>query len=490
MSDAAANPKLPASTGLINGLPVDNPCLSFWQQTTRSFPDLLANSESSLPPTAKYLVIGSGISGALTAFELIHSAGVSGSDVVILEAREAASGASSRNAGHVRPDAFRGFQVYQRIHGTEQALKIIANERDVLHKIDAFVNKHDVPCDFNLATTLDVCLTPEFAEFNARSFKEYQEAGGDLSHVKVYEGEEASRRTGIKETVSAYEWPAGSSHPAKLAQWLLSQSIAKGAIFFTQCPALKVSKSSDVEARWDIETPKGIITAETVVHCTNGFAGHLIAQVAPYVTPTRAQALSFVPPMALSGKKMLASTMSLRYSLHNFYSVMQRKADGILILGASRKSPNLSQETVEGMAKPDDTTFIEEIKQDIVANFEKCFPSCENGRLRHGEGAQHTWTGVLGMTTDSVPFVGSLNGLPGQYVCAGFNGHGKTTLSIFVSASHTNTELGMARIFNCAPAVVKIIHGANWSDTGLPECFDVTEERLQRLSQGSIESVF
>ena len=28
------------------------------------------------------------------------------------------------------------------------------------------------------------------------------------------------------------------------------------------------------------------------------------------------------------------------------------------------------------------------------------------------------------MTTDSVPFVGAINSLPGQYICAGFNGHG------------------------------------------------------------------
>lgn len=441
MSSATA--KNPPSTpiGCFNGLPVENPCLSFWQQTTRSFPHLLANSESSLPQTTKYLVIGSGISGALTAFELIHSAGVPGSDVLILEAREAASGASSRNAGHVRPDAFRGFQVYRRVHGTEQALKIIANEKDVLDKINTFVNKHDVPCDFNLSTTLDVCLTPEFAEFNARSFKEYQEAGGDLSHVKVYEGEDAATRTGIKETVSAYEWPAGSSHPAKLAQWLLAQSIAKGATFFTQCPALKISKSSAVESWWDIETPKGTITAETVVHCTNGFSGHLIDQLAPYVTPTRAQALAFVPPTALSGSSMLASTMSLRYSLHNFYSVMQRKADGIIILGTSRKSPNLSQATIDGLAIPDDTSFNEEIKQDSVVNFQKCFPSCESGRLRHGEGAQHSWSGIIGMTTDSVPFVGGLNGLPGQYVCAGFNGHGKTPITIFDTASKTNPQI-------------------------------------------------
>jgi glycine/D-amino acid oxidase-like deaminating enzyme len=29
------------------------------------------------------------------------------------------------------------------------------------------------------------------------------------------------------------------------------------------------------------------------------------------------------------------------------------------------------------------------------------------------------------MTTDSVPFVGAIDSLPGQYICAGFNGHGK-----------------------------------------------------------------
>jgi glycine/D-amino acid oxidase-like deaminating enzyme len=426
MSIASANGTSPApSIGSIHGLPVDNPCLSFWQQTTRSFPHLSANSESNPPPTTKYLVIGSGLSGALTAFDLIHTAGVPGRDVVILEAREAASGATSRNAGHVRPDAFRGFQAYKRVHGTEQAKKIIDNEKDVLHKIDAFVSKHHVPCDFNLATTLDVCLTPEFAEFNARSFREYKDAGGDVSHVKVYEGEAAAHRTGIKETVSAYEWPAGSSHPAKLAQWLLSQSIAKGASLFTQCPAVSICRSSSPETWWDVETPRGTITAHTVVHCTNGFAGHLLPKLKPYVTPTRAQALSFVPPIALSGSNMLASTMSLRYSLYKFYSVMQRKADGIFIVGASIRNPDLSRDTVEAMATRDDTAFNQEIKQDIILNFEKYFPVCDSGRLRHGEGTQHVWSGILGMTVDSVPFVGRLDDLPGQYVCAGFNGHGK-----------------------------------------------------------------
>lgn len=390
----------PATTTTItanHGLPVDNPCLSFWQQTTRSFPHLNANSSKPLPASTKYLVIGSGISGALTAFELIHSAGVPGKDIVILEAREAASGASSRNAGHVRPDAFRGFQVYKRVHGTEQALQIIANERDVFNKVDEFVKKYNVPCDFNPATTLDVCLTQEFAEFNARSLKEYQEAGGDTSHVQVYEGDEARKRTGIEATVSAYEWPAGSSHPAKLAQWLLGQSLDKGAELYTHCPAVKIVKSTSAETAWDVTTARGSITAQVVVHCTNAFAGHLLPQLAPYITPNRAQAHVFVPPSQLSSDKSMRSTMSLRHSLHHFYSVMQRKGDGIIILGASRKSPNLSKDAFESIFTTDDTSFNDEVVTDAVRNFEKCLPFCEKANLRHGEGLQHSWTGIIGM---------------------------------------------------------------------------------------------
>lgn len=88
--------------GTSRSLPRENPCLSYWQRTTRGFPHLFANRDTPVPAKSKYVIIGSGISGGLVAFELIQ-AGVKGEEIVILEAREAASGASSRNAGHVRP---------------------------------------------------------------------------------------------------------------------------------------------------------------------------------------------------------------------------------------------------------------------------------------------------------------------------------------------------------------------------------------------------
>ena len=83
-------------------LPFTSPCLSYWHRTTRAWPHLDENHAQPVPSQVKYCIIGSGLSGALTAWELVES-GVEGSDILILEAREAVSGASGRNAGHVRP---------------------------------------------------------------------------------------------------------------------------------------------------------------------------------------------------------------------------------------------------------------------------------------------------------------------------------------------------------------------------------------------------
>ncbi|KAI0479513.1 FAD dependent oxidoreductase [Xylariaceae sp. FL0804] len=497
------------------GLPVPNPCLSFWQQTTRSFPYLNANAVGPIPSgedgSIQYAIIGSGISGALTAFELLE-AGVPPHAVVILEAREAASGASSRNAGHVRPDAFRGFAPYARIHGAEQALKILANEREVFHRLEAFVKKHDVPSDFHATTTFDVCLTPSFAEFLARSFAEYRAAGGDVSHITVHaDAASAARRTGVRAALAAYEWPAGSSHPAKLAQWLLARCAERGVRLLTHCPVTAVTAAAAAAEEggeggggggwWRLTTPRGALRAREVVHCTNAHAAHLLPGLAPFLTPNRAQAHALVPPPELTGKEgAMGSTMSLRYGLRHFYSVIQRPADGIVILGCSRSNPNLSEETMAGTVSADDSVgFSREIRDDAMAQFwstmlgggdddddddydatppdgEKVDDGMPGRRsaagpdLRHGEGLLHAWTGIIGLTSDTCPFVGRVPGAEGQWVCAGFNGH------------------GMARIFTCAPGLVKVMRGAAWSDTGLPECFEINEERLEKLRRTSAEN--
>lgn len=67
----------------------------------------------------------------------------------------------------------------------------------------------------------------------------------------------------------------------------------------------------------------------------------------------------------------------------------------------------------------------------------------------------------MGYTTDSLPHVGKVPGKPGQFVIAGFNGHGMP--QIFLSAK------GVAQM---------ILKGVDFEQTGVPRIFKTAQERL------------
>ncbi|SPJ75994.1 uncharacterized protein FTOL_05725 [Fusarium torulosum] len=445
-------------------LPIPSPNLSHWHQTTRSFPHLNKNSSANVPPSTQYLIIGSGICGALTAYELING-GISGKDVLILEAREAVSGATGRNAGHIRPDAFHGFPRFSSIHGPEQARLILEHERVVLRNVKDFVEANNVDCDFNYTTTFETCLNSDYKEYLVNAFAEFCDAGGDVSHIKFYEGEEAKIKTRVPAALCAYEWPAASNHPAKLCHWILSDFIRKGGKLWTHCPATSIlehTASTSSSTRWDVFTPRGVVSAQTVIHCTNAYAAFLLPELADTITPRRAQGHSYVPPDSLSGANTLESTMSLRYGPKHFFSVNPLR-DGTLILGggASRQDADWTPEYLQDRFTFDDSTHNPRIMANSIDEFSMLAFGAPSVRIeRHGEGFSHVWTGIVGETPDAVPLVGPIDGLDGQWICAGFNGH------------------GMARIFQCAPGLVKLIMGEAWSATGMPECFRFSKDRF------------
>lgn len=77
------------------GLPRDHPTTSYWQDP----PDEIADHRTTpeLPSQADIVIVGSGVSGATTAYNLLSAD--PNLKIVLLEARQAASGASGRNGG-------------------------------------------------------------------------------------------------------------------------------------------------------------------------------------------------------------------------------------------------------------------------------------------------------------------------------------------------------------------------------------------------------
>ncbi|KII91508.1 hypothetical protein PLICRDRAFT_173346 [Plicaturopsis crispa FD-325 SS-3] len=439
------------------GLPREDPTLSFWLSRSRDATLLGHRTTPDLPTTASTVIIGSGFSGAViakTLYDLPGEIKEGDAPVVMLEARDVCSGATGRNGGHTRPDRFRGYSMYKRLWGAEQAIKIIHNERDNLQVMRELVQGID--CDAWFGTTFEVWAGEEALAAGTSSYAEFVADGGDISDITmIRDSAEAARVTRVKNALSAASLPAGSVFPFRLVHGILTALIARGLNLQTFTPAhsIKPSPLSTAERPlWDVVTPRGTITTPRVIHATNGFAATLLPQLHGFVEPWRGQCSAHIPPASFAGPKKLGHTMVVRTSLTEIEYLMQRPADGTVIMGGARsvdeKFNNNTDDTVvlEGMTK--------HLTNYLPNALEGWVPKAVN------EGMHQTWTGILGYTKDAVPLIGAVPGLPGQFSCVGFQGH------------------GMARIATSARGAALVAAGRPWSETNLPECFEITKERL------------
>jgi glycine/D-amino acid oxidase-like deaminating enzyme len=72
----------------------------------------------------------------------------------------------------------------------------------------------------------------------------------------------------------------------------------------------------------------------------------------------------------------------------------------------------------------------------------------------------------MGYSNDGCPYVGELPDRSGQYVCAGFSGH------------------GMPQTFLAAEAIASmVVDGKKFEETELPSLFKISSDRLQSKSE-------
>ncbi|ODN72873.1 hypothetical protein L202_08300 [Cryptococcus amylolentus CBS 6039] len=453
------------SSSLKAGLPLaKGMSLSHWQQTTRSHPLLNERTTRVLPAEADIVVIGSGLSGALTALSLLRS-DTPPASIVMLEARELCSGATGKNAGHCKPDAYRGYSEYEERFGAKEAIKILANEKRTWQAMVAFIKDNEVDCDLWTGKTMDVFMDEESTTKAAGVFQAFQEAGGDVSAIEVTSERSKARKVSrLEDARAVYAWDASTLHPWKLVAYIIQQCLKAGLNLQTWTPVLSITGSGH---RWTVNSDQGSINTPTVIHATNGFACALLPEMTSLIDPTPHMCNRIYPSSSFSGTNALQNSYGVIYA-NGMYSVNPRSiSDGVILVGGS---PPSLHELEEYVAKDKQRQT-----DDSLVNFEPVTTSVRELGSKgfrwessdYGAATQYdcSWSGILGMSADSVPFVGAVPGKPGQWMSCGHNGH------------------GMARIFTCAPALAKLVQGHSWSETGLPGCFQVTEERLRGLKK-------
>lgn len=399
--------------------------LSYWLQQVRSDPLLDHRTTEQLPEQADVVIVGSGISGTLIAKH--HQETWPEKSIVVLEAREFCSGATGRNAGHCKPDQWRHFARFEKAFGPEQAIKVMDNELATWKALVSYVRENGVDCDLWVGDTYDVPVNDDVAEIARESFERLKAFGGKVDNVKVtHDPEEAVRRSRIKNAKACYSWNASTLQPWKLTAHIMRENLKNGVNLQTYTLAKNISASSPRERRWIVHTDRGDIACDTVVHATNGYSAALEPILRGVINAKPHICNRVVPPRGMSGSKAIQNSYGVLLPNGSFFSINPRcTADGVVMFGGSNigqkkldkwVEDNPEQCTNDGLANIEGVT--EHVREFVEANFE----GWKSMETAPGEGFEYSWSGIVGMSADAVPFVGELPGKPGQFICAGHHG--------------------------------------------------------------------
>lgn len=137
--------------------------------------------------------------------------------------------------------------------------------------------------------------------------------------------------------------------------------------------------------------------------------------------------------------------------------LIQRK-DGSIIVGGAR-SDFLSKRE-EWLNNTDDGTLIEPAAHYFDMYMQTHFHGWEDS----GAKVDSIWTGIMGYNSDSLPHVGEVPGRKNCWIAAGFGGHGMPVIWLAMR--------GVA---------LMVGKGVEWEESGVPNLYRTTRERLESL---------
>nr|POF13825.1 gamma-glutamylputrescine oxidoreductase [Quercus suber] len=335
------NPEIPSLTSawfkqdLLKSL-VPNPTPSFW--SSEKLQPAAARTTTGCPREVEVAIIGAGYAGASIAYHLLcKNHNTRQPSTVILEAREACSGASGRNGGHLKPDPFSKAADILDSHGTEAASQVAEFERRNFDEIAKLITEDDVQCDFVKGCAFEVYLQEEDFSAASRRLDKAKRANIKTAHdALAIPGGIAETISGIRGAAGLITYAAARLWPYKLVMYLLSEAIRCGANLQTNAVVHEVSKSRDDADRWELKTSRGTVKAKQVVYATNAFTASLVPELRNLLVPVRGVCCRIVLP-EMESLKTLKQSYSIRFNdwEHDYLIPMP---DGSIILGGARRN--------------------------------------------------------------------------------------------------------------------------------------------------------
>ncbi|KAK3177298.1 hypothetical protein K4F52_009908 [Lecanicillium sp. MT-2017a] len=316
-------------------LPVPSPTKPFWHQDGHRLSDHRSTEE--IPTSQDVLVIGAGFTGASCAYYLSHAPEAPAS-LTVLEAREACSGATGRNGGHMRPESLATFAKFADKINMKTVDEIAQFEIANLIAVQELVQELNIDCDFEQIQSANAYLDENLAEAAKAQQRQLADAGFDVvKRFKYHDETTAPAVTGVRDAKGAMTFPAACLWPYQFVMDLLSASVAKGVNLQTHTPVLDVSKSPDSDGYWTVNTARGTTKAKKIIFATNGYTRRLLPEYAGHIIPVRGICSHTVadttPAPALAP---VTRTMGVKHS-PGCQDYLISRPDGSIVVGGAWK---------------------------------------------------------------------------------------------------------------------------------------------------------
>ncbi|KAG9228436.1 FAD dependent oxidoreductase [Amylocarpus encephaloides] len=446
-------------------LPVENATKSFWRTDPHELDEYRYHS---VPRSCEVIIIGGGYAGIAAAYHLVAGLESVYDDepivdrnrpcVVLLEAREACSGATGRNGGHLRPSVYTRLPSLIEQYGLEAAVELCAFEDAHVPAIADIIHTEGIDCDFMLTRSFDIYTDREEAKKAKAAYDALKAAGvvkSTMDHLEWTDEEDAEKVSGVKGCVGCFTFPAAHLSPYKLFMDLLEVANNTGKLNIqTGTPALSIHENAINEpSGWTVETPRGNLHAKHVIVATNGYASHLLPEYVGKIVPCRGICSHITcPPGSAAPKMKMSYCLRLPNGSQDYLIPRQ---DGSIVVGGARSEFFHKRE--QWYNNPDDATLIEPAKHYFDNYMQTHFTGWEDS----GAKVERLWTGVMGYTSDGLPSVGAVPDMENVWIAAGFEGHGMPVIWL--------TMNGIARM----------IKGAKFKESGIPRIYRTTRERLE-----------
>ncbi len=349
------------------------------------FPPLSGTREAAV------CIVGGGFAGLNTALGLAERGQ---RDVVLLDARDVAHGASGRNGGFVFGGFSRGEAQLLADLGPARAPALYRGTQDAVGLIRSRIARHGIPCDATDAGVLWANWFRDPAPLRERQALLAKHFGVEWEWVPRQQLAAQVHTTRYGDAL--FERNALHFNPLAYARGLADVASAQGVCIHEQSPAIALGREGQ---GWRVRTPGGDVLAREVVLACGGYLAGLRRDVDAGVLPI-ATYVMVTEPLGARMNEVLATRAAI-YDSRFAFDYYRPLPDSRLLWGGRISVRDRAPAAVERL-----------LRRDML----RVFPQLADARI------ECAWSGLMSYARHEMPQVGRID--DGLWLAQAFGGHG------------------------------------------------------------------